>query len=162
MQEILYPDMFWEVNITWSRPCKYESFLKNGSSSVGGAKLYKVTGRFGKSDPKLFYLGKTYKQKVTKRLTQQDHKDRYNNLRKEYPRHQLYVSLGVVELDEGRITATRIDQIESLLIFAHDEDHIINIKNINEHKITEQYRIYNRGYKSPLLKEVLLGVLGKE
>ncbi len=99
----LYPEIFWEVDINWSKPHLYENFLLNGSEYDESAFIYKITGRYSGKAHKLFYIGKTYHQYIITRLNQEDHKKHFKKLSKEYPKHKLYVSLGIIEMEEGNI-----------------------------------------------------------
>ena len=105
--KILCEDAFWKVSVTWSRPMVYENLIKNGSIHDDEAHLYMISGKYAHNASKVFYVGKTYRQLVSDRLTQIDHKKRYAYLREEYPRHKLYVSHGMVEIDGGKRTAKK-------------------------------------------------------
>ena len=121
-----------------------------------------ITGRFSNRDPKLFYIGKTYKQVVSWRLNQRDHRQRYECLRMKYPRHKLYVSIGLVTMLNGDIRETQVDHIERLLIYAHDSEHLINQKSIYTHGLGEEYyEIVNQGHFRPLHRQIFFGLISR-
>jgi hypothetical protein len=123
-----------------------------------------ILGYYSTSAPKLFYIGMVYNQHVTQRLSQPDHRQRYVRLRHDHPNHRFRVSLGAVEIENGRITRNRIDQIETILVFAHYEENqqqIINKRKWMTHRITSHYTIHNYGYRAPLYREIHLGIFAK-
>ncbi|OQX96503.1 hypothetical protein B6I21_00820 [candidate division KSB1 bacterium 4572_119] len=159
--EKLYPDTFWNVSINWTKPKLYENILEKYSEYDDYSYFYKITGQYSTKEHKLYYIGKAYYQTVSMRLSQKDHQKRFNKLSKDYPKHKLYVSFGIVKLANGHITEKRIDQIESLLIYSHDFDHLLNKQKLNELKVTEPYIILNSGYRTPLYKEIHFGIFAK-
>lgn len=158
---ILFEDGFWKVTVTWSKPMLYENIIEQGSPHDESAHLYMILGKYQNNSHKVFYIGKTYDQVVSDRLTQSDHKLRYKKVKDEYPRHQLYVSHGIVEIEDGKRTSKRIDEIESILIYSMPTDHSYNEKNYFSHGVTGQYLIKNKGYKSNLQNTIGLGVFTK-
>lgn len=121
-----------------------------------------ILGYFGSSHPKLFYIGKVYQSYVSTRLRQSDHKRRYLRLKSEHPRHSFQVSLGAVEFEGCRISAQRIDQIETMLIYtANETQPLINERKWLTHRISAAYHIQNCGYRRPLPKEIHLGLFTK-
>jgi hypothetical protein len=122
------PDYGYVVDITWSRPLTYSKIVTDGSRHDAEGWFYMILGYRGSSHPKLFYIGKVFEKCVSQRLRQADHRVRYEQLRSAHPRHSFRVSLGAVKLARGHITARRIDEIESILIFGayHSRDTLIN------------------------------------
>jgi hypothetical protein len=159
--KILFESEFWDVSVTWSRPMVYENLINNGSVYDDDAHLYMITGKYRNNKSKVFYIGKTYNNIVSNRLTQKDHKTRYELLKKNYPNHVLSVSHGIVNIEGGKRTEKRIDEIESILIYSMPTEHCINNKNYFSHGVTAQYLIENKGYKSGMPKEIGLGVFVK-
>ena len=157
----LYEDDFWAVHIEWTRPTGYERVLEEGCRHDETANLYLIVARFGSNRPKVVYIGHTYQQWVSKRLTQRDHQNRYAAFRKNYPRHCLLVSCGLVEIVNTKITRKRIKEIEQVLIYANDEEQSQNLRNIYSHGVTASYRIRNCGYRCGLPKEISLGMFVK-
>ncbi len=155
----LYPDNYWEVEINWSRPRTYERVRDEGHELDECAYLYLVTAKYSKT--KTIYVGKTYHQTVSVRLKQQDHLDRYAAFVKNYPNHRFYVSLGQVKVLNGKITSSRIDSIERILIYANEPDHAHNVSSFYEHGVKGSYHIFNRGSKAGLPREIMLGVFAK-
>ena len=156
--KLLYEEDSWLVSINWSKPMIYENLIENGSYNDDDAHLYMITGKYLNNTPKLFYIGKTYNQYVTQRLTQVDHKNRYDQLCDDYPKHTLFVSHGTIEIEEGKRTKKRVAEIERILIYSMNSDHTINQKNLFSHGVTAQYLITNKGYKSHLPSTIGIGV----
>jgi len=157
--EPLFSELWWKIKIEWQEAEAYEQ-VKNGSSYDFDEKafLYMITGRFSNRAPKLFYIGKTYFQVVSWRLGQEDHRRRYEQLRRDYPKHKLYVNIGLVKILNGVINPKRVDHIERLLIYAHDFEHKINQKSIYTHGLGEAcYEIVNEGYYHPLHQQIFYG-----
>lgn len=118
-----------------------------------------ILGYYGSSHPKLFYIGKVYKNHVSARLRQADHKRRYENLVSEHPRHSFQVSLGSVEIENGKITKQRIDQIETMLIYTASASHsLVNKNKWLTHRISTAYHVTNHGFHRPLPREIQLGI----
>jgi len=147
------------VRLKWSRPAPYEQIIESGSAHDSHGWLYMILGYYGSSHPKLFYIGKVYQTHVSARLRQSDHKRRYQRLRGEHSRHSFRVSLGSVEIEGGRITAQRIDQIETMLIYtASVSQPLINERKWLTHRISKAYHIRNQGFRRPLPTEIHLGI----
>ena len=126
-----------------------------------------ILGYHASSPPKIFYIGKVPHSSVSRRLMQPDHRDRYEQLCSDHPRHLFRVSLGAVKLEHGNINARLIDEIESILIFAthHSKPHAIesSARMINKSKrfkfgLRYPYIIQNAGSRTPLPREVHYGV----
>lgn len=157
----LFEDDFWDVDICWSRPKLYENVIEYGADLDDEAYLYMITAKFSSYKPKIIYIGKTYKQTVSLRLSQDDHSKRYKKLRKQYPRHKFYVSYGTVHVHDGQITENRIKDIEKILIYSNDTDHVQNVSNYYTHGVKNSYKIKLTGYRHTLSKELYLGVFVK-
>jgi hypothetical protein len=165
--ERIAPDYGYQVHISWTRPMAYDTIINKGSPHDAEGWLYMILGYHGSSHPKIFYIGKVFNSSVSRRLRQPDHRARYARLRSEHPRHSFRVSLGAVKLAYGHITAQRIDEIESILIFAtfHSKRHVIESspRMINKSKWYKSgwphpYIIQNAGSRAPLPREVHHGV----
>lgn len=122
----------------------YENLVADGSIHDENAHLYMISGKYLNNKSKVFYIGKTYKQIVSNRLTQSDHQSRYDDMTSDYPRHKLYVSHGIVKINKGKRTAKRIDEIESILIYSMPTEHSFNVQNYFSHGVTSQYLIKKR------------------
>ncbi len=148
----------WLIDIHWSRPALYENARRNAYDARSW--LYMLFGYSGKSERKIFYIGKAVRSFIASRLGQADHLRRLKRLKKEHPNHQFRVTQGSVSVRGGNITPRRIDQIESMLIYAFTEknSHITNKKKVWSHGITVPYTIRNLGYGNPLPKEIHHGV----
>ena len=156
--EPLYHVESWEIEIEWKRPKKYKRVIEEGSVHDDSANLYLISARYGSANTKAIYIGKTWAQWVSKRLTQLDHKKRYAAFVKNYPRHAFYVSHGIVVINDGRLTKKRLDDIERILVYTNEPDHAHNVRNFYEHGVTGSYEIYNRGSRCTLPKFIALGV----
>jgi hypothetical protein len=154
----LFQEYSWIATVNWSRPVLYQNAKIDYYDAEEYANLYKITGKYSSYDPKLFYIGKTFRQYVTDRLNQPDHVTRYNELTAKYPKHILYVSFGTIQLEYGKLIQTRVDEIETLLIYSHWRKELINKRKIGLLTVEEQYIIYNRGYSMPLHKEIKYGI----
>ena len=157
----LWHEDYWSVQISWSRPKEYDRLLLEGSPHDKTANLYLISARYGKSASKTVYIGQTYQQWVSKRLSQDDHKKRRDSIISKYPRHKLYVSHGVILIRNGVLTRKRVGEIKQILIYSNDLTHAHNIKNYWKHEVSTSYRIENRGSKCTLPKEIALGVFVK-
>jgi len=157
----LYHQDYWEVEIDWKRPKKYERARDEGSDHDEFAHLYLISARYGSSEPKALYIGKTWKQTVATRLCQDDHKKRYAAFVKNYPRHSFYVSYGIVSVNDAKLTEKRLDAIERILIFTNEPEHAYNVQHLYEHGVTGSYEIQNRGSRCHLPRIIRLGVFVK-
>lgn len=156
--EPLQHEGYWGIEVKWSRPKEYERLLDEGSPHDELANLYLISARFGTKPSKAIYVGKTYDQWVSMRLSQPDHQLRYTEFVKNYPRHIFYVSHGIVTNHDGKLTRKRIDDIERILIYANEPQHAHNIKNFWQHRVTMPYQIENRGSRCTLPRTIALGV----
>lgn len=158
----LYHEQYWPVEIEWSRPKSYERLIEEGSFYDDYAHLYLISARYRDYQPKLLYIGKTYSQWVTKRLTQKDHRKRYATFLENYPNHNLSVSHGVITVNNGKITPKRLSDIERILIYTNEPQHAHNVQNYYSHGVTGSYLIENRGSKCTLPSTISLGIFIKD
>jgi hypothetical protein len=158
--ERVAPTFGYTAEIRWSRPVRYSEIISRGSPHDAEGWLYMILGYHTSSRPKLFYIGKVFNSWVSRRLRQRDHRARYEQLKAAHPRHSFRVSLGAVKLARGHITAQRIDEIESILIFAayHSLDTAINKNKWWKSGWRHPYVIHNLRYRAPLPKEIHHGV----
>jgi hypothetical protein len=147
------------ISIEWTRPKLYESVFDDGCDHDDSAHLYMILRRYSRATPKAIYIGKTWHQCVRTRLRQKDHRLRYQRFCESYPRQRFYVSHGIVSMDEGRLTQKRVDEIERILIYASSLDHTENRSNIWTHKVSDAYRITNKGSRSSLPQTIFLGIV---
>src|ERR1039458_2440082 len=112
--ERIAPDYGYKVAISWSRPASYDALVSGGSPHDADGWLYMILGYHSSPHPKLFYIGKVFETHVSRRLRQADHRARYERLQSDHPRHSFRVSVGAIKLTPGHITASRIDEIESI------------------------------------------------
>lgn len=77
--EQLYHEEYWPIEVEWSRPREYDRLLDEGSTHDESANLYLISARYKNNTPKLLYIGQTFNQWVSKRLTQPDHKKSMTN-----------------------------------------------------------------------------------
>ena len=155
--KILFEYVCWDAEINWSRPVLYTN-AKDSWYEYDRYYFYKITGKYSKYPPRLFYIGKTFSQSVKTRLNQKDHINRYKTIRKNYPRFEFYVNFGSIKLAYGKLTQKRIDEIESLLIYSDDSEYLQNKTKIMSLNVKEQYIIKNKGYSAPLHREIAYGM----
>ena len=55
-----------------------------------------------------------------------------------------------------------IDEIEAILIYAHDFYYVVNKNKLFSLKVNEHYKVSNIGYRDPLFKEICFGLTVKE
>lgn len=146
------------VSVRWTRHRLWQEGKVNPHPEEHRIYLYMIVGRFNASR-RILYIGKTYRQYASYRLTQPDHIRRRKKLRREYPHHKLTVSFGIVNFDGVRCTSKRIDEVESILIYANWHPEIFNSKKVYHMAIREQIRVTNRGYYKPLTKECYYGTV---
>ncbi|MCG8604499.1 hypothetical protein MJD09_05795 [bacterium] len=157
--EPLFEDDFWEVHIKWTNLRAYTRVRDEGSEYDDSAHLYYICAQFSSGAPKVLYIGQTYRQSVSMRLRQPDHKNRYAAFIRNYPRHHFSVSHGIVTVTNGRLTKRRIDDTERLLIYANDPEHAYNVKNFYQHGVvTGSYFLINTGHRGSLPLSLRLGV----
>ena len=158
--ERIAPDYGYRVQISWTRPIPYDRIVRDGSPHDAEGWLYMILGYHRSPRPKLFYIGKVFQTSVSRRLRAADHRSRYYRLCSDHPRYSFRVSLGAVKLAHGHITARRIDEIESILIFGayHSRDTLINKSKWYKSGWRHPYIIRNLRYKAPLPEEVHHGV----
>lgn len=157
----LYHEEYWSIRIEWSRPKEYSRFLVEPSDNEAFANLYLISARFGRNASKLLYVGQTYDQWVSRRLSQKDHKRRHSEFRENYPHHTLYVSQGIVTVHDGKLTRKRLNDIERVLIYINDPEHAHNVQNFYTHGVSGSYHIENSGSKCTLPRIISLGVFVK-
>ncbi len=158
----LYPDEFIDVEIKWTRPQRYDCLLQEDSKHDEVANLYLISARYGTAQAKTLYIGKTYLQWVTKRLSQKDHKTRYENFIENYPHHVFYVSHGIIEVREGNLNENRLDDVERILIYSSPPEHSQNVRNFYEHGVKGAYHIVNKGSRCTLPRNIKLGIFVKK
>ena len=149
------PDQFWEVDIEWKKPILYTRIIEEGCHHDDQANLYHILAKFPSGKFKSLYIGHTYQHCVSWRLCQKDHRYRYSEFVKEYPRHTFWVSCGIVDIEGGKITQKRIKDVETILIRTNDSDHSFNVANVYGHGVTGTYKIANYGYRCGCLPRIL-------
>lgn len=151
----------YKVNINWSRPRLYDNALNSEIKEIDNIFFYKIIARYN-GKYKLLYIGKAYRQYVTSRLLNLDHKGKRERLNEKYKRHDLLISFGAVNTNKKR-NHRLIDEVESLLIYTHcDINTLINDKNKWSHNITRDYHIINSGFRRDgMVKEIGLGLFFK-
>jgi len=151
-------EIITKVAITWTRPIDYDRLIETSHPKDDEAHLYMITARFSTKTSKIVYIGKTYKQNVSTRLKQPDHKKRRKLLHRKYKKHKLRVSLGLVSISGGNCTRRRIDEVESLLIYAGYQPTSINLRKIWDHRVADSYEIRNFGYRNGLPSRICFGL----
>ncbi len=147
-----------EVKIKWSKPKNYTKALQTENNGLEDSYFYKIIAHY-KDSFKLLYIGMSYSQYPSKRLSNRDHVNKREHLQNLYKRHELLISYGhIITLDN--VNFKLIDEIESLLIYSHtDLPHLTNKKKVWSYKITSEYQIKNTGFrKDGMAKDIGLGV----
>jgi len=164
----IYPYKIWNVSIYWSKPRKYEIVRDNETDLDARAHFYMIIGKSGRS-LKLFYIGKTYRSNVARRLRNYDHQNRARRIRKTFPAYALQVSHGILDMEHWKMRCSnrypspkRIDQIETLLIYSNPVEESVNARKKDAHGITDHYILTNRGNYKPLRRKVFLTIFEKE
>jgi hypothetical protein len=159
LYQCLYPEEFSEVSINWTKPTLFENFINLDHDKQWNAYLYKILVKYPTGSFKMVYLGKTYYQFASGRLSNPDHQNKYESIKKKYPHHKIYVSMGDITTSKKK-NAGLIDSVEKLLIYSHSNDdfELINSKNKNHHGLTYGLRIINMGYKTNMYSEIAMGV----
>jgi hypothetical protein len=143
----------WESTITWTKAKSLEAFQKRPEDAE--ASYYKLTGMV-RGRPQLFYLGKTFDQYAHWRLEQPDHQERIAAIQRAYPGVEILVSVGNVKTGErDRYGRRLIDEIESLLIFAHQPE--FNANKLSWIRMSEWHYVTNQGDFAPLERIVYFG-----
>ena len=146
------------VFIEWARHRLLRRGYVNPHPEEHRIDLYMIVGHFGGSR-RILYIGKAYRQFVSHRLSQPDHIRRWKKLRRIYPRHKLTVSFGFATFDDARGTSKRIDEVESILIYANWHERLMNSRKVYRFAIRGQIRLTNRGYYKPLRRECFHGTV---
>lgn len=169
-----------KVSIVWSEPISYDNFA-NGTedfeeldlyeiankgnndfhvtlpTSDKGPNFYMILGKWGNKPYKLFYIGKT-EVPVLKRANASDHVERRSIMHEEYKKHKLFISKGHFLMGDWRNkTKKRIDEIESILIYAHEP--IYNERKVKNNNVSSDYWIKNCGSYEPLYSEMYYGLV---
>ncbi|MGH7774300.1 MAG: hypothetical protein ACREQA_18905 [Candidatus Binatia bacterium] len=149
-------ELAWWVRIYWRRWRSIEKVLDDSMDE--DAYLYAIWGCFGTS-ARLLYIGKVYDQYAGFRLTQPDHARRRKTIVRRYPRHRLAVSLGEIVMPYGeKLTRTRVDEVERLLIFANLPE--LNRQNRETHSVQWDYVIENNGSFGTMYRWLHYGLFG--
>ncbi len=160
MERVFEEDVY-TVDIEWSDPSPYDNTLQSSLEDLHAVYLYKTIGQYHRHFH-LLYIGKTFTQYVTQRLSNKDHQSKRNELQSQYPRHALLVSFGSVTSSSKR-NARLIDEVESLLIYTHSNSPKLQNKNkVWTKRIIRDYKITNSGFREEgMVKEINLGLFYK-
>lgn len=158
----LYLEEFTEITIKWTKPILRARSLKTDYKKQRNSYFYKILTKSNRpnSKYKLVYIGKTYSQFVSDRLTNKDHIIKANRIKEQHRKSNIYISVGNVVGYNGRITKNLIDRIERLLIFStsNKDFQLTNSKSTKRHNLTDGLLIINKGYRTELYKEMIIGV----
>jgi hypothetical protein len=131
------------------------------------AYFYKFLGRHNNTY-KLFYIGKTFKYFVSKRINDADHLAKQEEWKMDHPKHRLLVSVGEIvdcsfNLNWSKTCQKSIDDIESLLIYSHFDPIVYKNKSkIWSTSIKREYLISNKGFtEEGMLKQIGYGFFYK-
>lgn len=162
MKRVYEADVY-HVSIKWSKPHSIDNVDQFDYWDIEDVYFYKILARYGQTYH-LLYIGKAFKQYVSQRLANPDHALKKFDLFEKYPHHELMISFGhLININCNR-TARLIDEIESLLIYMHDDHPRLENKMSRwTHGIARDYHILNQGFRGEgMVKEIGLGLFYKE
>jgi hypothetical protein len=146
-----------EVEVNWSNPVALKE-LRTGLVDESFGYLYKIVGRYN-GKYKLWYIGKTFSQTVSRRLGNIDHMLRCDDLKLARPKHEILVSIGSIK---AAVTAQSLAHVENLLIYAHsnsDFPDLTNKRNTRKHNVAGEFCVNNTGFrKDHMYREVALTI----
>lgn len=155
-------DKAWETEfsvyeIRWSRPMDLNAYLASPHPWNEKAFFYCVTGRYNQQR-KILYIGKVFAQDIRTRLKQPDHLRKWGKLRNKYPKHHLDISIGILtKKTQSKTTNGLILNIERLLIWCHDNDHMVNKQSTVGIQFRGQAEVINTGHFKPFYRKCIWG-----
>lgn len=157
--KILYSEDLLNVEIKWSKPCSYENLKEYEPANEDYGYFYKILGKYSTKKFKLFYIGMTEVQYISRRLFNADHKKKRQNFQKDYPKHKLWLSVGIIQNIDECLNKLTIRDVESLLIYSCANDNNSDISNKQNKLIHKKnYRIVNSGFLEGMSKEIVQGL----
>lgn len=146
-----------KVSIEWSLPLTHD-MLNYGLSEVDQlANFYAIIGLIeGYWWP--YYIGKVYRQTVSSRHKNSDHVERLEALKLRYPEVTWHLTLGTPQFINARKSATLVDSIEGLLIYACWHDETMNKNKVNHFNAAKHINIENTGFYAPFPRNIGYGV----
>jgi len=154
-------DICVNAAISWSKPVTHDmlndGLVESDETAYFYAIIALVDGEWWS-----FYFGKVFKQCVSERNSNLDHIERMSRLKEKHPDLTWHLTLGTPEIKGGNLTASHIDLLESLLIYSHWHDEIINIKKVESFECAKSIQIENTGFAAPFYTKVGCGVFVSE
>jgi len=156
---LLFSNKAWQIDLKWSKAKKIENFKKNPDDR--NAWFYAFYGKYGQGTPKLFYIGRVIKERVSERIKHVDHVSRKTRFHAKYKRHILLISIATAKvLDGGIVTTKRILDIEALLIYSHAPEFNKYLKKWPGK--WDEYMIHNSGWIPDIYRHVWFGAFGSD
>ncbi|BBN60215.1 hypothetical protein [Hydrogenovibrio marinus] len=146
-----------QATIDWSSPITHDMLHSGLSDYDETAHFYAIIALDNK-EWWCYYIGKVYKQTVSQRHKNKDHKIKLEQLKKAFPNKTWHLTLGKLSGD-FQINEKNIDEIESLLIYSHWHEENINQKKINRFLSSRSIQINNEGFSEPFYPSVAYGVM---
>lgn len=155
---VAWPDYFDLVaEINWTPPSPRDLVISGNLDEDATAYFYSIVSRVDKTWWP-YYIGMTYNQSVSLRLTQSDHLNRLALLTREHPNRDFSISLGTPNFKVGRRDRRTIEAIEGLLIYSNWHESMINDRKINRFSDAKQMYVRNVGWNEHVEPEAAYGV----
>jgi hypothetical protein len=144
--------------IDWTKPITHDLLFTDEISENNTAYFYSIVALKNKHWHS-FYIGMVFKQCVSERHKQADHKTRLKKLQENHPNLQFLLTLGTPILTTGELTQATIEEIEGLLIFSNWHEQMVNPRKIKTFLGRNQIHIENTGWTKHLVQEMGYGVV---
>jgi len=146
---------YWEARINWKPLRKWyrhgEVGVELSDFEKNECGIYRFEGNYFNNRNEILYIGLTYDQCFNDRLHQGYHekKLKYNRADK------IWVSVGIIDLQNGNHTRNRYEEIEKILIYFSDTK-----LNISKKTWCPEcyFKITNEGYKGALPRRIVYPV----
>jgi len=143
---------YWKAIIEWKPPRKWNKedkcvYLSSKYKNEYG--IYRFERRHGnqKDGRQNLYIGLAFKQIFDTRL----HQGYHENKIKKVGRGQIWVSLGIIDLNDNKHSKRRYEEIEKILIYFTQP--LLN-KRKKSWEPDCNYEIINKGHRGPLPKSI--------
>lgn len=153
-----WPDYFdLVVDIHWEEPVPYEALFSGEASGIDTAWFYTIVA-CSQGEWWTYYIGMTEYQDVARRLRNQDHLRRRQQLQEDYPELEFLVSLGTPTFLRGGQIANRIHLVEGLLIYCNWHEDMANTQKVQAFNSPYHIAIHSSGWNRHLEPEIAFGV----
>ena len=146
-----------KVTIDWSRPMTHDMLNYGMAKSDEFAYFYSIIGYVNKAWWP-YYIGMVYKQSVSERHENPDHKKKLNELKSAFPEITWHLTLGTPDIKGKRLTKKLIESVEGLLIYSNWQDEMVNKSKINKFNSDATIEIINTGFSDPFYTKTGFGV----